>query len=59
MTEIQKWNHARKGLVVGRVVQEDADWLTIELSEPMAGLYPQPAGATVTVARRFMTEVTA
>lgn len=59
MDEIQKWNHSRKGLIVGRVVEENDGWLTVELTEDLGGPYPQAAGARVTVAKRFIEEVAA
>lgn len=50
------WRHTRKGLIVGVVVAEDAEWITIRCTEPTR---QADVGETLTFRRSLAREVTA
>ena len=65
-TPPREWIHSRKGRIVGRVVREDEDWLTIELDGDHLLTYVSEAergridheGDCIVFRKSLLTEVT-
>jgi len=62
MSEIKKYMHSRKGLIVGKIIKDDGEWVTIEFSKDQVIKYSGgnegvENGQTMTVRKAFLKEV--
>lgn len=61
MSDIQTWKHSRKGIITGRVVDEDDEWVRIELHGDQPIIYqsesrgPESDGEILTARKSFLT----
>lgn len=55
---LRRWRHTRKGLIVGIVLHEDEEWITVQLAHTVDGYRTcWFEGQELTFRRAFATEV--
>lgn len=50
----QLFNHTRKGIFWGVILNEDKEWLEVRLSHQIKGIVRMPAGKVINVRKSFL-----
>lgn len=53
-----KWKHSRKGLIEGKIIKDDGEWVDIKLKNYVSGINREwYKGETITVRKAFLTRI--